>query len=85
MLEKLKQKDIRWELLQNDHSRTNHKLYRSLFNYMSRKIGGEDEDKTASENGLESASSKESAKTISMLGQRNQPEPLIRTPKHSPR
>ena len=85
MLEKLKQKDIRWQILQNDHGRANNRLYRSLYNYMTKKIGGEEEDKTASENGLESASSKDSAKTISMLGQRNQPEPLIITPKNSPR
>jgi hypothetical protein len=71
MLDKLKQKDIRWEILQNDHGRANNKLYRSLFNYMVRKIGGEDEDKTVSEHGGENASSKESVETINILGKRN--------------
>ena len=85
MLEKLKQKDIRWEILQNDHGRVNNRLYRSLFSYMTKKIGGEEEDKTVSDNGGESASSKESVKTISMLGKRNQPEQLSITPKDSPK
>ena len=85
MLDKLKQKDIRWEILQNDHGRANNRLYRSLFNYMTKKIGGEEEDKTVSDHGAESASSKESVKTISMLGKRNQPEQLSITPKNSPK
>ena len=71
MLEKLKQKDIRWEILQNDHGRTNNRLYRSLFNYMTKKKGGEEEDKTVSDNGGENASSKESVETINILGKRN--------------
>ena len=71
MLDKLKQKDIRWEILQNDHGRANNRLYRSLYNYMTKKIGGEEEDKTVSDNGVESTSSKGSIKDISMLGKRN--------------
>ena len=85
MLEKLKQKDIRWEILQSDHHRANNRLYRSLHNYMTKKIGGEEEDKTVSENGGESASSKGSVGAISMLGKRNKTEQLIITPKNSPR
>ena len=85
MLEKLKQKDIRWEILQNDQGRANNRLYRSLFNYMTKKIGGEEEDKTVSDHGGESASSKDSPKTLSVLGKRNKPEQLIVTPKNSPK
>ena len=50
MLERRKTRDIRWELLQNDPQKTNHKLYKSLYKWIEKKISEEEEEETLSDN-----------------------------------
>ena len=77
MLNRLKEKDIRWELLQNEPQKTNHKLYKSLWKFIVMKIEQRDEEETISENENASESSKESTKKLRMLGKKGKPENQI--------
>ena len=74
MLERCKKRDIRWEQLQNDTEKANHRLYKSLYRYMEKKIQKIDKQEIESDNDEVSASSNGSNKRLELLGKRGKPE-----------